>query len=162
MGIVEQELIEPVCWQDPAKYTDEQVDHMRRVVSYCARHLAQEEKMKDTKTEEELEKTKSTKSLKNWVSMRRNLVARDESYRDCHARVTILSRRCINPPTMLPNRMKRRTPARARLPKAMERERVKGKPQRSRSQKRKIKAMTRAARSTTGPRIDPSESELER
>jgi hypothetical protein len=40
---------------------------MRRVVSYCARHLAQEEKMKDTKTEEELEQTKSTKSLKNWV-----------------------------------------------------------------------------------------------
>jgi hypothetical protein len=40
---------------------------MRRVVSYCARHLAQEEKMKETKTEEELEKTKSTKSLKNWV-----------------------------------------------------------------------------------------------
>lgn len=58
------------CSQDPSKYTDEQVDHMRRVVSYCARHLAQEEKMKDTKTEEELEKTKSTKSLKNWVSMR--------------------------------------------------------------------------------------------
>lgn len=54
--------------QDASKYTDEQVDHMRRVVSYCARHLAQEEKMKDTKTEEELEKTKSTKSLKNWVS----------------------------------------------------------------------------------------------
>ncbi|KAJ9114180.1 hypothetical protein QFC20_001696 [Naganishia adeliensis] len=52
--------------KDASKYTDEQVDHMRRVVSYCARHLAQEEKMKDTKTEEELEKTKSTKSLKNW------------------------------------------------------------------------------------------------
>ncbi|GHJ84987.1 hypothetical protein NliqN6_1389 [Naganishia liquefaciens] len=52
--------------KDPSKYTDEQVDHMRRVVSYCARHLAQEERMKDTKTEEELEKTKSTKSLKNW------------------------------------------------------------------------------------------------
>ncbi|KAJ9098186.1 hypothetical protein QFC21_004515 [Naganishia friedmannii] len=52
--------------KDASKYTDEQVDHMRRVVSYCARHLAQEEKMKETKSEEELEKTKSTKSLKNW------------------------------------------------------------------------------------------------
>lgn len=42
---------------------------MRRVVSYCKRHLAQEEHMKDEKTPEELEKTKSTRSLKNWVSL---------------------------------------------------------------------------------------------
>jgi hypothetical protein len=32
-------------------------------VSYCKRHLAQEGKMKDTKSPEELEKTRSTKSL---------------------------------------------------------------------------------------------------
>ena len=37
---------------------------MRKVVSYCKRHLAQEDKMKDTKSPEELEQTKSTKSLK--------------------------------------------------------------------------------------------------
>ena len=36
------------------------IDHMRRVVSYCKRHLAQEEKAKkDTSS-------KSYKSLKNW------------------------------------------------------------------------------------------------
>ncbi|KAI5453007.1 hypothetical protein NCC49_006538 [Naganishia albida] len=52
--------------KDASKYTDEQIEHMRRVVSYCARHLAQEERMKDSKTEAELEQTKSTKSLKNW------------------------------------------------------------------------------------------------
>jgi hypothetical protein len=39
---------------------------MRKVVSYCKRHLAQENKMKETKSPEELEQTKSTKSLKNW------------------------------------------------------------------------------------------------
>ncbi|WRT67390.1 uncharacterized protein IL334_004361 [Kwoniella shivajii] len=52
--------------QDPSKYTEEDVEHMRRVVSYCKRHLAQEGKLKETKTPEELEKTKSTRSLKNW------------------------------------------------------------------------------------------------
>lgn len=41
---------------------------MRRVVSYCKRHLAQESHLKDEKTEEELEGMKSTLSLKNWVS----------------------------------------------------------------------------------------------
>lgn len=36
------------------------IDHMRRVVAYCKRHLAQEEKAKqDTNS-------KSYKSLKNW------------------------------------------------------------------------------------------------
>lgn len=44
---------------------------MRKVVAYCKRHLAQEGHMKDTKTPEELEKTKSTISLKNWVSRSR-------------------------------------------------------------------------------------------
>lgn len=36
-------------------YTDEDIQHMRKVVAYCARHLAQENKLKDTKSEEELE-----------------------------------------------------------------------------------------------------------
>jgi len=40
---------------------------MRRVVSYCKRHMAQEEHLKSEKSPEELEKTKSTRSLKNWV-----------------------------------------------------------------------------------------------
>lgn len=53
--------------QDSSKYTDEDKEHMRKVVSYCKRHLAQEEHMKQEKTAEELEKTKSTRSLKNWV-----------------------------------------------------------------------------------------------
>ncbi|EKG17676.1 hypothetical protein MPH_05125 [Macrophomina phaseolina MS6] len=44
----------------PEKYDEEDIDHMRRVVAYCKRHLAQEEKAKqDTDN-------KSYKSLKNW------------------------------------------------------------------------------------------------
>ncbi|KAI0778941.1 hypothetical protein BD413DRAFT_466793 [Trametes elegans] len=45
---------------DPEKYGDEDVEHMRKVVSYAKRHLAQEGHLKDTKTREELEDTKST------------------------------------------------------------------------------------------------------
>ncbi|OIW29636.1 hypothetical protein CONLIGDRAFT_631721 [Coniochaeta ligniaria NRRL 30616] len=46
--------------RDPSKYDDDDIAHMRKVVSYCARHLAQEEKAKhDTSS-------KSYKSLKNW------------------------------------------------------------------------------------------------
>ena len=37
------------------KYTEEDIQHMRKVVSYCKRHLAQEDKMKQTKTPEQLE-----------------------------------------------------------------------------------------------------------
>ncbi|TLS30470.1 hypothetical protein PpBr36_02691 [Pyricularia pennisetigena] len=48
------------------EYTDEQVQHMRKVVSYCKRHLAQESKGNSEKSEEELKKTKSYASLKNW------------------------------------------------------------------------------------------------
>merc|ERR1712054_483736 len=48
------------------KYTDEQIQHMRKVVSYCKRHLAQEEKSNDQKSAEEVKKTKSYASLKNW------------------------------------------------------------------------------------------------
>ncbi|GFZ45789.1 hypothetical protein JCM24511_03519 [Saitozyma sp. JCM 24511] len=52
--------------KDPSEYTEEDKEHMRRVVSYCKRHLAQEAHLKETKSPEELEKTKSTRSLKNW------------------------------------------------------------------------------------------------
>ncbi|KAL9583531.1 MAG: hypothetical protein Q9212_002648 [Teloschistes hypoglaucus] len=46
--------------KDPDKYDEEDLQHMRKVVSYCKRHLAQEEKAKqDTDS-------KSYKSLKNW------------------------------------------------------------------------------------------------
>ncbi|KAK1146135.1 hypothetical protein N8T08_003224 [Aspergillus melleus] len=46
--------------KDPDSYRDQDIDHMRKVVSYCKRHLAQEEKAKqDTES-------KSYKSLKNW------------------------------------------------------------------------------------------------
>ncbi|KAF3355724.1 hypothetical protein VDGD_05097 [Verticillium dahliae] len=48
------------------KYTDEQVEHMRKVVAYCKRHLAQEAKGNEEKTDEEVKKTKSYASLKNW------------------------------------------------------------------------------------------------
>ena len=46
--------------KDPSKYEEEDIAHMRKVVSYNKRHLAQEEKAKqDTNS-------KSYKSLKNW------------------------------------------------------------------------------------------------
>lgn len=46
--------------KDPSKYDQDDIDHMRKVVAYCKRHLAQEEKAKkDTES-------KSYKSLKNW------------------------------------------------------------------------------------------------
>ncbi|KAK5087521.1 hypothetical protein LTR70_007044 [Exophiala xenobiotica] len=46
--------------KDPSKYSDEDVNHMRRVAAYNKRHLAQEETAKkDTNS-------RSYKSLKNW------------------------------------------------------------------------------------------------
>jgi len=46
--------------RDPSRYDEEDLGHMRKVVSYNKRHLAQEEKAKhDTES-------KSYKSLKNW------------------------------------------------------------------------------------------------
>ncbi|KAI2766165.1 hypothetical protein DTO012A8_8617 [Penicillium roqueforti] len=46
--------------ENPSDYSDQDIDHMRRVVSYCKRHLAQEERAKyDTNS-------KSYRSLKNW------------------------------------------------------------------------------------------------
>ncbi|CDW98435.1 hypothetical protein [Sporisorium scitamineum] len=47
------------------KYTQEDIKHMRKVVSYNKRHLAQEQHLKQKKSKEELQKTKSYKSLKN-------------------------------------------------------------------------------------------------
>ena len=52
--------------KDPSKYTDDQIQHMRKVVSYCKRHLSQEEKMIREKSEEEVKESKSYISLKNW------------------------------------------------------------------------------------------------
>ncbi|GKZ38940.1 hypothetical protein AbraIFM66950_011545 [Aspergillus brasiliensis] len=46
--------------KDPSGYSDEDVSHMRKVVSYCKRHLAQEETAKQNTD------SKSYKSLKNW------------------------------------------------------------------------------------------------
>lgn len=60
------EILKKNPTKDPEKYDDEDIEHMRKVVSYDKRHIAQEAHMKETKTREELENTKSTISLKNW------------------------------------------------------------------------------------------------
>lgn len=52
--------------KDPEKYTDDQIQHMRKVASYCKRHLAQESKGLKSKDVEEARKTKSYISLMNW------------------------------------------------------------------------------------------------
>lgn len=52
--------------KNPDKYTDEQLQHMRKVASYCKRHLAQESAGNKDKDPEEVKKTKSYISLKNW------------------------------------------------------------------------------------------------
>ncbi|KAI1343854.1 hypothetical protein F5Y15DRAFT_368202 [Xylariaceae sp. FL0016] len=46
--------------KDPQKYDQDDIDHMRRVVAYCKRHLAQEGKAKQDPD------SKSARSLKNW------------------------------------------------------------------------------------------------
>jgi hypothetical protein len=46
--------------KDPEKYDQDDVDHMRKVVAYCKRHLAQEGKAKQDPN------SKSARSLKNW------------------------------------------------------------------------------------------------
>lgn len=46
--------------KDPAQYDEEEIPHMRRVVAYCKRHLAQEGIAKKNP------ESKSAKSLKNW------------------------------------------------------------------------------------------------
>ncbi|PIL31223.1 hypothetical protein GSI_05921 [Ganoderma sinense ZZ0214-1] len=52
--------------KDPEQYDEDDLEHMRKVVGYNKRHLAQEDLLKQTKTREELENAKSTISLKNW------------------------------------------------------------------------------------------------
>lgn len=52
--------------KDPEKYTEDQIQHMRKVASYCKRHLAQEKGSLEEKEPEEAKKTKSYISLKNW------------------------------------------------------------------------------------------------
>ncbi|CCM02262.1 uncharacterized protein FIBRA_04345 [Fibroporia radiculosa] len=52
--------------KDPEQYDEEDIEHMRKVVAYSSRHLAQEDHLKETKTKTELEDAKSTISLKNW------------------------------------------------------------------------------------------------
>ncbi|EPS29305.1 hypothetical protein POX_f08349 [Penicillium oxalicum] len=46
--------------RDPSGYDESDLGHMRKVVAYCKRHLAQEEKAKQNPD------SKSYKSLKNW------------------------------------------------------------------------------------------------
>ncbi|KAF7794858.1 hypothetical protein EIP86_006000 [Pleurotus ostreatoroseus] len=46
--------------KDPEQYDEEDIEHMRKVVAYDKRHLAQEAHLKDTKSKEELENAKST------------------------------------------------------------------------------------------------------
>ncbi|KAI8961071.1 hypothetical protein F5Y11DRAFT_348823 [Daldinia sp. FL1419] len=46
--------------KDAEKYGQDDIDHMRRVVAYCKRHLAQEGKAKQDPN------SKSARSLKNW------------------------------------------------------------------------------------------------
>ncbi|KAK9417597.1 putative Meiosis protein SPO22/ZIP4 like-domain-containing protein [Seiridium unicorne] len=46
--------------KDPEKYEQDDIDHMRKVVAYCKRHLAQESKAKQDPN------SKSARSLKNW------------------------------------------------------------------------------------------------
>ncbi|RMY66854.1 hypothetical protein D0863_08165 [Hortaea werneckii] len=46
--------------KDPSKYDDEDLQHMRKVVSYNKRHLAQEGKAKQDPD------SRSARSLKNW------------------------------------------------------------------------------------------------
>ncbi|KAJ5156355.1 hypothetical protein N7492_009158 [Penicillium capsulatum] len=54
------EILEHNPSREPSEYPDEDVDHMRRVVAYCKRHLAQEGRTKrDTSS-------KSYRALKNW------------------------------------------------------------------------------------------------
>lgn len=54
------EIIKKNPKKDPSGYDEDDIAHMRRVVAYCKRHLAQEEKAKRDTT------SRSYKSLKNW------------------------------------------------------------------------------------------------
>ncbi|KAH7128872.1 hypothetical protein EDB81DRAFT_888650 [Dactylonectria macrodidyma] len=48
------------------EYTDDQIAHMRNVVAYCKRHLAQQSQGNKEKSTEDVKKTKYYASLKNW------------------------------------------------------------------------------------------------
>ncbi|KAK4050869.1 hypothetical protein OIV83_003291 [Microbotryomycetes sp. JL201] len=52
--------------KDPEGYDEDDLAHMRKVAAYCARHLKQEEHLVNDKSEEDLQETKSYRSLKNW------------------------------------------------------------------------------------------------
>ncbi|KAJ5142436.1 uncharacterized protein N7515_001223 [Penicillium bovifimosum] len=54
------QILEHNPTENPSEYSDQDIDHMRRVVSYCKRHLAQEERAKHNTS------SKSYRSLKNW------------------------------------------------------------------------------------------------
>ena len=59
-GRMNIEILKKNPGMDPQKYDEDDIPHMRKVVSYNKRHLAQEGKAKqDTNS-------KSYKSLKNW------------------------------------------------------------------------------------------------
>ncbi|KAI5477511.1 hypothetical protein MNV49_006296 [Pseudohyphozyma bogoriensis] len=65
--------------KDRHKYTKEDIQHMRKVASYCGaelfpRHLKQEGHLKNELSEEELLKRKSTRSLMNWGCDPRKLI----------------------------------------------------------------------------------------
>ncbi|KAM0790879.1 hypothetical protein ACM66B_004719 [Microbotryomycetes sp. NB124-2] len=52
--------------KDPEGYDEDDIAHMRKVAAYCARHLKQEEHLVHDKSPEELQNTKSYRSLMNW------------------------------------------------------------------------------------------------
>ncbi|KAK3054471.1 hypothetical protein LTR09_004740 [Extremus antarcticus] len=54
------EILEKNPKKDESQYDEDDIQHMRKVVAYCKRHLAQEEKAKQNPD------SKSAKSLKNW------------------------------------------------------------------------------------------------
>jgi len=54
------EILKKYPDKDPEKYDEDDIQHMRKVVSYNKRHLAQEEKAKQDTS------SKSYESLKNW------------------------------------------------------------------------------------------------
>ncbi|KAI0299854.1 hypothetical protein BC826DRAFT_906067 [Russula brevipes] len=64
VGIESGRRIVEILRKNPSKspdgYDEEDIAHIRKVVNYNGRHLAQEDHLKETKTVEELEKAKST------------------------------------------------------------------------------------------------------
>jgi hypothetical protein len=80
VGLASGRRISAILKRNPGrkarKYDEEDVAHMRKVVAYCKRHLAQEDKLKATKSPDALEHTKSTISLKNWGHVRPRVLLR--------------------------------------------------------------------------------------